>query len=366
MIGVTALTVGFSASKKNAHKSAHSKKPTTTQHTEASVDRDTSPTYKTLAESLGSPAPVLKADGRSPQSEAPPAKKPSELKVGESVSASPVLLAPSDELKTSQSVSSTLSAQSNATASNLGVVDGRGGRTYGFIAATTMNSSVLERGANTASSSMDLEFVPWVSLSKKIRMDLFLGLSKDLRNEERTTFQNSTLAIFNTPISFTPVFKYRAKLGALLPTNEESREIHSFRGGINLSNRFFILPTSLPELSMFYQINVAKNFHRFQTTGLGESNQSYSIAHAYFANYEIGNFYFSVTPRFTQRWTYQGTPSTLFSNTEEVGMNVRADFSLALGHTNADNLFQANGRDSNFSVFDQDTSNYYISANYIF
>ncbi len=237
---------------------------------------------------------------------------------------------------------------------------------FGADLTNTISTSVVNAGANERSTTNDVELAPWVQLNKILKLDLYVAVSKDLERERKLTLQNTMLGLSHRPVSIIgDELKYRLKVSAILPTNEKDREMASLRGGVSLGNRFLISPKVLPAFSSYYQLSLGKSFHGYDTTVSGQSNNQFSVGHTLLMNVDISQFYVQVVPRITSKFTYEGTPSSSFELAEEIGMNI-GKFSIGLGHTNSDNLVKANGRDSNFSVFDRDTSNYYMLANMSF
>lgn len=241
-----------------------------------------------------------------------------------------------------------------------------GPKTVGGFLTNTFSTSVTNLGADERQTSNELQLLTWKQINKLLRADLFVSASQSLHGERRLLLQNTMLGLMHTPVPVLgDVLSYRLKVTVILPTNENDRELASLRGAVVLGNRFFINIKALPALSSFYQLNLSKSFHGYETTASGESNNQFSVGHTLLTNFDIGKFYVQVVPRVSSRWTYEGTPSSSFELAEEVGVNL-GRFSLGVGHTNSDNLVKANGRDSNFSVFDRDTSTYYMTANLSF
>lgn len=378
ILGTTALGLAFSAPALKSGAKASKKKPSsgaqtirTSQSKALKNPSKSAPAVKkmTVAESLGTPAPVLpESNARLPQSSG----KAVVSKTKATPESSKIVTTVSTEsIATSQA--STVSAAtiptntSSASAANQAPA-GASAKKFGGAFTSTLTTSVVEDTASDKSVTTDFELEAWAAISKNWKVDAYTAISKDMRNDRDAKFQNANVGISHTPVSILGMgdqIKYRAKLTAILPTEQEAREVADFRGGLSLGNRFFFSPKATPAFSGYYQLSLGRNFHQYETTGLGEANQAYSIGHTLLTQVELGKFYLQFVPRITSRFTYQGTPSTRFEHITEIGAGLGA-WSLGLGHTNSDNFYKANGQDSNLSLFDRDTSNYYFTASLAF
>lgn len=334
----------------------------------------------TVSERLGTPAPVLPENDRGPQSVSQ-VSQVSQKSVGKksankrrvvskkaSLQKTVKKSAHESSIKTSQSSITSIAVPevanvSAASAANV-VPVAKKKSVVGADLTTTMTTSTVDTDTSDRSTGMDFEFAPWVQVSKQIKLDAYIAANQDLRGDREFKLANSRLGIANTPVEILgPSLKYRAKLTWALPTNETDRELASFRSSLSLANRFYY--ELVPDLSGYYQLSLGRGIYRYDTTAAGESNNEWTLANTLLMNYDIKKFYLQLVPRISSTRTFRGTDSTRFELTEEVGLNFDK-FAVGIGHTNSDNLYLANGRDSNFSVFDRDTSNYYLTTNITF
>lgn len=236
------------------------------------------------------------------------------------------------------------------------------GKTSGADLSLTFAASARRTEDESRTSATDFELAAWKAIGKRLRVDGYVGATRDTNGLEETKLADARIGILHNPILIARRLQYRPKLTIFLPTDSDRRKIDSFRTGISLNNR---LSFQKQNFFSFYQLSATKNFYQYETSGNGESNPSHSFSHTLNLNYAVGNFYVGFTPNLVNRWTFSGTPSTSFSLSEEFGYGWQ-DWMLAIGHTNSDSLYKANGADTNFTFFNGNTSKYYLTANYTF
>jgi hypothetical protein len=65
-------------------------------------------------------------------------------------------------------------------------------------------------------------------------------------------------------------------------------------------------------------------------------------------------------------WTYAGNLTNLFQLGEEIDYELRPNLIAMLGYANGGNLLKANGIDSNFALFNSESSSVYGALDYRF
>ncbi len=232
----------------------------------------------------------------------------------------------------------------------------------GVDLTATYTASAKETSDRDRVSSLDFELAPWVAVGRNYKADGYVSVAKDLNGYLESKVTDARLGFFHNPIPLSKVWQYRPKVTVFLPVDSEKRDVNSFRTAVSMGNRFLF---ERGNLTGFWQTSFGKNFYQYTTTGAGDSNPSFSVSNSLKANLSFGKFYLEVTPAASTRWTYEGTPSTTFDIAEEIGMGLGA-WTIGLGHTNSDSLYQANGSDSNFTFFNGNTSKLYLTANLTF
>ncbi len=287
--------------------------------------------------------------------------------MGVSASAAPAPSAPavgSTVVKTSQSSVASLtpaSGQSSAQANNIaGPTPGR--KRFGASAAMTYSASARSTADTDRSSETDLEIAPWAAVGRHLTMDGYLGISRPTNGYRETRFADGRIGIFRNSMKLSQHWLFRPKATLFLPLNSDNRTIHSFRTGLNLAGRLMFATGALQG---FYQLSGTQNFYRYTTTGTGESNPARSLSHVVKGVYSWRQMYFDLTGSVASRWTFAGTPSTTFGISEEIGFS-EGQWSIGLGHSNSDSLYQANGSETNLTFFSGYTSKYYVSASVFF
>lgn len=228
-----------------------------------------------------------------------------------------------------------------------------------FLMQTARTSSV-EAADETKSSGLDTELIVGYRLSPKLRADVYTSWSKDLSDLRELQMQNTLVRLDQTPIKLNKYLKTRSRLSLTVPTNTVERTEVGLRTAVGLDQRL-LFNTSVSGLSGLVSVGVSKNFHQFDQTFEGEPLTSFVLSSRILLNYSfLENFYVEVSPRISERWDYQAAKSASFGLYQELGWS-KGVWSVALGHNNEGNLFQENGRESNFSFDSAATGSYYLT-----
>lgn len=147
-------------------------------------------------------------------------------------------------------------------------------------------------------------------------------------------------------------------LGAtvLLPASKASRILNNLQAGIRLSGTIYNKPGTLGGLILGASLSLGQNLHQYETSLAGDVLNQYVSNQVIFAEYSSGRL--SLSTQFVHRnaLSYQGSLSEAFDSTQEAKFGITPAVEVSVGHTNSGDIFKANGRDSNVSLINENSS----------
>ena len=225
----------------------------------------------------------------------------------------------------------------------------------------TTRASSTEFSDPRQNAAMDFEMFALWRLTPKLRIDGYTAWTKGINGLRETDMQNTSFRLDQTPFKLGRHFLTRSRVGVILPTNGIERTEQKYLGSASFDQRLLFSAPFLRGLSGFYAVSAVKNFHQFNTTFEGDPLISFAVGQRLLLNYEfIPGFYVEASPRVSQRWDYQGTPSATFGLYQEIGWS-NGMITVSLGHNNEGLLFRENGKDLNLSFDDPNNANYYLT-----
>jgi len=201
---------------------------------------------------------------------------------------------------------------------------------------------------------------PSYLLTDQIRGTVTGSLIQNNNEEEKTVFGNTKLTLSRKPLQLGTDTSLVLIGGGRLPTNPDDRRDNTYQGAL------LIEPYVMHEMKIFgqpvtgtYQLQATKNFHKYDRNNVSAANMSYSfLNYVSLDTYIMKNVVLTLEGDYTYARSYQDTPKTLFS-LGQVLTYEQPQWSVSVGHTNSANAFKPNGRDSNVTAFDQNTSSVY-------
>jgi len=236
------------------------------------------------------------------------------------------------------------------------------------LESTLQTSSTLhELDDVNRQGETSLYLIPQYSVSELIQLSALFGINQEMTGEQKTSITNLTFGLREKGISLNPYFKYSLGGSALAPTHSDSRNRESLLSSVKFSPRLIFSPQQIPQLRVFYELGLSKNFHEFFTSTTGGSNVSYSLTQRIVSQYSLTD-QLSASVDFARNsgWTYFDNIKTSFDLSEELSFEFIQNLSLAIGHSNGGGLLSSNGVDSNFAVFNENTSTVYTSITALF
>lgn len=219
----------------------------------------------------------------------------------------------------------------------------------------------------SAASTAGLDYTAVMVPTQNISMIFRTGFTNEISGLEREANLNNSLLITNFNNIWSNEFgRLNINTFTTLPTNPDSWEFESFRGGIQAGpNWVFKTPA---HIFLRVRTNISKRFHEFKTRINGARNAEYVLGHQLMFSYAF-NSTFSFTNIFTNNhvWTYGGARSQdIFYMGQILDINLNRNMTISLGHDLQDQTFSYNGKTYNLAVYDTDQSMFYTYLTYRF
>ncbi|MBL7716244.1 MAG: hypothetical protein JNL01_12335 [Bdellovibrionales bacterium] len=210
-----------------------------------------------------------------------------------------------------------------------------------------------------------------------------LEITKQLNGDGRTRIANPDVRLYRRAGEFGKSYsdpdgdgpgkaKERKAFGILLgpsvqlPANYDSIVNENFMFGLSASARltFDTTPYGLKGFGGFYDLAIAKQFHRYDTSVDGRSLVPVKIKQSAIFGYDLTKRWsLFFTAGVSTGWTYNGHVTSSYGTSQEVDFQISEALQVGLGHQIADNLLSLNGQDFNFALYSTRASSIYISLN---
>lgn len=237
----------------------------------------------------------------------------------------------------------------------------------GGLIFTQVGSNFRQTDAPDHQASMSSTALLSYRISSNWQAISILGFSQQMTGEQRFRFRNTDLRAMYKTATLSEGISVLTGLNTVLPTNLDSRQLESLYLGVGLSNRlrFDLAAHGVPGLSGFYDLNLNRNFHEFDTAVSGAWNTQYELEHFGLAFYEISRYFgVMVTGRFVHQWDYVGTVFNGWGSSQELDFSPTKSIQIGLGHANGGSILNASGSSYRLRIFDPDDSTFYLSVNF--
>ncbi len=236
---------------------------------------------------------------------------------------------------------------------------------FGISFNTTLNTTTDKPDSYHHDVSANFAIDATYKFKNKITLAASIGFDKNLDGLRENSFANSYLGLSRQIMKSKGVLSLTASSGFIFPTNQDKRELDSFRGaikgGTNLSYKFDKI--GIKGLTLSWKFDAKKNFYKYTSSRSGSIQSQASLGNKLKASYKLGKFTFAFTFGNTHSWSYSNNRLTdKFSMGQKIAYEPIHSLMIAIGHTNMANAFQANGEDSNIEIYDPLNSTVYVSA----
>lgn len=220
--------------------------------------------------------------------------------------------------------------------------------------ALTTSSNFYKQDSLDRENSNDLLLLPGYKLSDRFALGGKVILTETKAQEETVTASNAVLGFSIKGPAFTPNLNMGFKVSGIAPTNRESRENDSYRGGFALGSN---LVWTRGVFSTAYGLSGTRNIHEYNMSAEGAPNIQYKLNHSLDIALTLRKWTLSASGIYGQGWTYRNFMRQSYGSGFGVEYAATKSWALIASIDNAVGpLFKANGRDTNIEAFDQNTS----------
>lgn len=188
-----------------------------------------------------------------------------------------------------------------------------------------------------------------------------VGFTKQHYELENFLMEDSSVSLKRTPVAITQSLTWAPAVVAIFPTNKKSRVEDSLQWGANLDNTFEFTTPGFAGLKWTYVLSLRYRAYEFLTSTTGVSNSPYRVSNLLSVAYQVNpTIDIDITFNPISSWTERTrAATTIFELSQEIGAQVSKNVRLTVGHSNLANAYKENGRDSNLSVYNAESSTFY-------
>lgn len=216
------------------------------------------------------------------------------------------------------------------------------------------SSNMYEKGDVGQQASTSLTIAPALKLSTDFTLAGELIVEKLSTGTGDTSVSNTTIALAMAGATLNSKTKLSHSVSAILPTNEEVREKDRLQGAGALGTKIIF---ESPSLNAVGSVSLRKNVHEFEINAENAANVEYSFNQRLDLEFPLSEkFALTATGIYRSGWTYEGSQRNSFVFDAGLDFAASTALTLSVGTTNDASTLQANGRDSNIALFDENTS----------
>ncbi len=231
---------------------------------------------------------------------------------------------------------------------------------FGIRADADVATNSYQNDRQTESSYTLRPSYKW---NDQLSSSVTVAFTKQHYETQEFLMEDSSVGLTRAKITLMRGLTWSPSVSGIIPTNKKSRVEDSLKWGANLNNALSFEVPGLRDLTFDYTLSLRYRQYEFFTNTVGKPNYPYRISNLLGATYQatkiidIGLTFNPVTS-----WTQRtNAAKTSFELTQELGAQVTPEVRLAVGHTNLANAYKENGRDSNISVYNAESSTFYGS-----
>ncbi len=216
----------------------------------------------------------------------------------------------------------------------------------------------------TPESSLDYVLLTSYQIHTNYKLGLRLEASQDQKVKSNSQITLARLSLSRTALKLNSYFSLIPSLRVALPVREVDIYDSSLRAAVSAAAG---LAVNMAELgadtwAIDLSFTAGKNIHDFETNIHGVSNVSESYSAGLSVQKQLGRFAVTVVAGYLYGQPYLGEARQQFELTEELSYELSETWSMALGHTNAGNVFAGDGETNLVKLADANTSMTYVSA----
>lgn len=193
-----------------------------------------------------------------------------------------------------------------------------------------------------------------------------IAVEKETLHQQDTSINNIPISLSYNRYKLFEVISVKNKFSGTIPTALKSREEESYRGALSLATDFSYefggstLPTKL-----IYGLGLTRNLHEFTQSKDGVNNVQYSLRQDLILGLSLTEeLSLEISTIYRHGRSYGDYQRDSFTNAAELALATSKSLGLQMGITTEGNMLTANGRDSNFNYYNENTSIIYAGLTY--
>lgn len=232
---------------------------------------------------------------------------------------------------------------------------------WSVTAEVGAQSNLQSQDSVTYAASSYVAVTPRVNLTNDLNLTARITGSQELTGATQSTLENTRFTLSTNPQKLSRDLSWFPSLSADAPTNLIDRKENSFQGAAGLRSTGIYSTSILKQpITFISYVDGRRNLHEFERNINNSANLQY-VARGLLAAETTVFKKISLTlyGSYTHGWTYQDSTRELYSLGQEISFRLPGNVSVGIGHTNADNVFAPDGRNTNVAVFSDITSQVY-------
>lgn len=233
--------------------------------------------------------------------------------------------------------------------------------------STTLSTDTQDIAALSKSYNSEFEITPRFVLGSDI-LSLRFQFEKELSQGRNSSLGNTTLGWSRANLWSNNDLSLSTSVSVVLPTSKKSSILDGLYNTLEFSMVFKYLV--LDNFSLTYIPRISKNFHRYTTSFLNEKNNvNYRVLQILSGDYQLTDkLNAGVTLIYVDSWSYYGTQrDDSYLTISQASYNLNSQISVALGVMTGGAVYNTQrGPDQRVELFDQNTSSYFTSLEYVF
>lgn len=247
--------------------------------------------------------------------------------------------------------------------------------TYKFGLSMALSRSMSLVNQQDGSDSQGLEFQAIPSLVAPIgSFSAVISYARDLKDEESIDngFADTIVSYGgrskDVAWSAPYILSIKPTLTTVIPVSKRSRIKDQLQTALSVGLSTTLKPdgvtpnNNLGDWMLKLGVTGGRNFHTYEEDINGRVLNKYSSNQTINLGYNLGDWGLSAEYIHRVRWTYQGNIRESFGLSEELSYSINDHWGVAVGHSNEGPALKANGYESNFSLYDENTSSVYFSV----
>lgn len=234
-----------------------------------------------------------------------------------------------------------------------------------FAAAGTQN--LYDRQDGTFHQSVDFMSRLSVKLSDNYSLTAAGGYGLDPKDETASDWADVAVLLSRKGYELGSRFTLAPRLSTSIPVSKDSRVRQSMQSSAGVSLALGFQEGVLREgLGITASVGATRFIHQYEEAVDGSVNSQYSFKQALSVEYGIGKVGLSLELIHRNAQSYQGFLGEAFEHTEELSYQVSDHMGVAIGHTLGGSMLKPDGRESNFSLLNDNDSKVYGSITLLF